>query len=1276
MWGNNSFNVNDEDEHQNRVAAAAAAAAQMAARMSTDNSAAALLQAAAANNALVNVNVPVGVNVNVNSATAASAVAAVANHNRGRAVAVGGPNHAADYFHPFNAASASQSQTRRASSSSSVASSSDALKALEERRMELAMAATIQEQEAKRQQQVAAKNAYERYIAQEIVHASSHFEKQKQQLERERLLTAAANAVGMNVPSGSGSFGSVMNIKSSSGGTSKINREGAEKAMREFEEEKSPSLRKKKRKVASRKKSSSSLSNRGVKPETNDEKRKVKRESSSGDIHDENDSRLKKSSDVDMVDDSKSSTTNLKSSSLGAGKKGKKLSSSSSSTPSTKTNNNDASKVTSSDSKISSKKSSRSNRNNDEDKDSVLVSAIPSRPSTSSSSSTRAGKSSKSATPRKRKKSSSSSSTPAANKKKSIRSTSQQKTPKTPKTPTTLIPVSLTSGSHPNLHEEVPKITKAEYTNLDALMSQFCKVPLLAEFSRPVSLLHPELIPLYSKVVKDPIDLGKVCRAIRKRQYTNTRQVCVDIWRIFANCVKYHTHPCTREGAIPSFVSIANHLREYFNALWMEYMIPSEITAVGTGAIAAALKNADEKRTKLRVERYNALVATLLSANCVENAAKAIENFVEKKGKVDDLDKTSIDCANDEEEDAMASVFKALSSMAARLRQIAPSDVEYPVEALGNDLKRCIGNEVFEGCDALRNKLEKRIDRLLGKIIAPINEATCRGVNQSSVWGCMAAAIWARETTKRPYWPAIVLGILAPDDQSEDWHRFLTERNEARLPFKLLQGLQNGKKKATQALIKQSEGKAERMSFFLVEFLGTHEFIWVREADIIENFDPDEDPNTILARSSGKKTKKSSRNSAHANSKILSKAIDEGRWALEEFEMQLNDPCGDQIEEYAEDEENYSFPVLCESDDEADEADGGLGDQNDLGDCNVFGSPTGKLTDVDEIHELLFTDGVLDYSTNGRKLAKRRATAFKKFQTEAKKAANLLKKEKEEKAKKLKNAKKAKAASLASKAAKESSKKSTAASNGGDKAHSEKELIKRRKKRERERATKQKEQDKKRLKTDGNSLVRRGRKVWIADKRGRASAIVRGYLHKMTAKNEIKGLGLGGVLTIPSAAVESTGLLGMALAFRAAAGELEMPNTSDNSSCFKPWESIDVDRPQTSAERCANLEKKIKMMQQAIKTLKSNDERRKQLIEAAKKEKEDNFNLIMQAEKDARQNEMPKRKSVGKKKAATGQVKEEEKSIVSKEATGDDAFDDEERSSVDLSSPVKVIVDS
>lgn len=44
-----------------------------------------------------------------------------------------------------------------------------------------------------------------------------------------------------------------------------------------------------------------------------------------------------------------------------------------------------------------------------------------------------------------------------------------------------------------SMEDSVPPITLEEYENLGELMKVFCKVPLLAEFSRPVALLHPEV---------------------------------------------------------------------------------------------------------------------------------------------------------------------------------------------------------------------------------------------------------------------------------------------------------------------------------------------------------------------------------------------------------------------------------------------------------------------------------------------------------------------------------------------------------------------------------------------------------------------------------------------------------------------------------------------------------------------------------------------------------------------------------------------------------------
>ena len=839
------------------------------------------------------------------------------------------------------------------------------------------------------------------------------------------------------------------------------------------------------------------------------------------------------------------------------------------------------------------------------------------------------------------KKTSKKKSTPSSASTKKTPAKKKKSTPAKKKSPAPL----QTTGCLPGIHDAVPPITDSEYANLDALMTQFCKVPLLAEFSRPVSLLHPELVPVYSKVVKEPIDLGTVCRAIRRRRYRDTRQVCIDMWRIFANCVKYHTHPVTREGAIPSFVSIANHLREYFNSLWMEYMIPSEVADSNgynknmTKGVKLAMQTVESTRIAIRKERVNALAATVLSAKCIRGTSTAIEKFIDLGGKVDALDAKSI-IDDEEDRDVVQAVFSALSTLSSKLNEISQGQLEFTAEALNTELKRCYAITVLEGNSALEKAFESRMNRMLGKILVPVFEVSCRGVNQSSVWGCMAAAIWARDRSKRPYWPSLVLGILAPDDQKEDWHKMLTDRNEARFPEKLRQDLQAGKKKAEQALRRQATGGAERMSFFLVEFLGTHEFIWVREADIIESFDPDEDPNHQVETSS--KRKKSSRNQTPQNARMLQSAIEEGKWAMEEFEMQLNDPCGDQLpedeEEEEEQEENYSYAMLCETDDEADEADGGTEDADD--DVTVLGSPTGKLTDLEEVNELLSTDGMLDYSSEGRKSAKRRSAALKKQQADAKREAN----------KKETNG-----------SSKKKSQASTKAKNSKNGAERQKRLVdleerrelkeleKRRKKRERERERiiREGERNAKKMKSEeGNSIIKRGRKLGIADKRGRATDIVRGYLKRMTETDNLRGLALGGVMTIPAASVDSSGLLAMTLAFRAAAGEIEMPHTNDNPSIIKPWDKIDVDEPIKSKERCENLKTQIELLETAITQLDEDNTRRKVLMDTAIEQQEANAINIAHAEKEARQNDMPKRKVV--KKTPQKKAKEEDETGTTK----------------------------
>ena len=174
--------------------------------------------------------------------------------------------------------------------------------------------------------------------------------------------------------------------------------------------------------------------------------------------------------------------------------------------------------------------------------------------------------------------------------------------------------------------------------------------------------------------------------------------------------------------------------------------------------------------------------------------------------------------------------------------------------------------------------------------------------------------------------------------------------------------------------------------------------------------------------------------------------------------------------------------------------------------------------------------------------------------------------------------------------------------------------------------------------------------------------MARGYLNTVSKRKNLKGLGLGGVSTLPAANVDGSGLLGLALAFRAAAGEVNMPNTDDNPSSVKPWDHIDTDGPLTSEERCKNIEEKIKLLEDTLVKLDAVDNRRRKLIEKAVEDKDLYDRNLHDAEKDARQNDMPKRKVSVKKKSIDKQVvkKEEDETSDDKQEETINAKDEDD----------------
>lgn len=636
-------------------------------------------------------------------------------------------------------------------------------------------------------------------------------------------------------------------------------------------------------------------------------------------------------------------------------------------------------------------------------------------------------------------------------------------------------------------------------------------------------------------------------------------------------------------------------------------MVPSDPPAATNMKSPGKLDSVFSKREKDRKNRIATSAATVLSVRCLEKMSSAIRGFIAMNGRVDKLDIDAIFGDVDMDDDGdMDEVVENLQQLQRRLATIAQDDQEYTVEELHRDIKHCYTGDLFESKPSLRIRIGHRIDRLIGKIIVTIFEANSRGVNQSSIWGCMAAAIWARESSKKPYWPALVLGIMAPEEQKEGWHTALTQRNERRLPEKLRMELEAGKRKAEHAIRRQDAGTAEQMSFFLVEFMGTHEFIWVKESDIIETFDPDADPNQSVVAGNVTKKKRSSRSNDVFGSKTFMTAIDEGRWALEEFELQLNDTCGDMVEDEEDDEEaNYSYAVLCQSDDEIDGEDA-------TSDWDAEREEERTMSEIEEANELLASDGLLDFTVAGRKNAKKRTIEMKKKKADAEKA---VKKDKSERSKKTK--------SLHTK----KSSKSKGADKEIEGKHERRELAKRRKKRTRERERVLKEGSRtKKQRISGGAEKTSG----IADKTGRASVIVKSYLIKMAKTDDLKSLGLAGVMTMPASHLDSTGLLGMALAFRAAAGELNMPESSDQTSKLKPWEAVDVSTPITAKEREQNLLKRKALLETEIKRIKAATQQRKELTAAAIQERQRIEEEIMAHDKAARANHIKKKKKTVK----------------------------------------------
>merc|ERR1712238_390188 len=140
------------------------------------------------------------------------------------------------------------------------------------------------------------------------------------------------------------------------------------------------------------------------------------------------------------------------------------------------------------------------------------------------------------------------------------------------------------------------------------------------------------------------------------------------------------------------------------------------------------------------------------------------------------------------------------------------------------------------------------------------------------------------------------------------------------------------------------------------------------------------------------------------------------------------------------------------------------------------------------------------------------------------------------------------------------------------------ELEVRRKKRARDHEKMLKESEQKAKKKQCHAFERRGNPNEIQNKRGRAEAIAKGFLLRKC----IKDTSFNGASFQPIAGVEPTGLLGMALAFRAVAGEVPFLDNAGKPFLGKDWDKMNTDSPSDSHERCKCLQEQLDLIEKEI----------------------------------------------------------------------------------------------
>lgn len=110
------------------------------------------------------------------------------------------------------------------------------------------------------------------------------------------------------------------------------------------------------------------------------------------------------------------------------------------------------------------------------------------------------------------------------------------------------------------------------------------------------------------------INLSQVCRKLSAKQYKTREEVQIDMYRMFHNCVQYYSRR-SRAGIDQDWITRVSHYREYFECLWLEFMVPISPPLGASAAGAFATELDFRQREVLRSARLSAIANVQVSCS-------------------------------------------------------------------------------------------------------------------------------------------------------------------------------------------------------------------------------------------------------------------------------------------------------------------------------------------------------------------------------------------------------------------------------------------------------------------------------------------------------------------------------------------------------------------------------------------------------------------------------------------------------------------------------------